>query len=486
MQFKDVIAAVEVLHVFGNEAPTIEGIAFDSRAVQTNSIFVAVRGTQTDGHQYIEQAVAKGATVIIAEEEPTVENAAVTWVLVPNSAVALGQLAAHYYGHPSKNLKLVGVTGTNGKTTTVTLLYRLFQQLGYKVGLLSTIENRIHDQVLSATHTTPNPLALNALLADMVAAGCEFAFMEVSSHAVAQGRVAGLQFTGGVFTNLSHDHLDYHGSFAKYRDAKKQFFDDLPKGAFALTNVDDRNGKIMLQNTAATKKSYSLRTTADYRAKILENTLEGLHLTMMEVDFYSSLIGKFNAYNLLVVFSVADLLDQDKGEILLTMSALKEAPGRFERIQAPKRGVLGIVDYAHTPDALEKVLETIHAVQQGGGKLITVIGCGGDRDRKKRPLMAKLAAAYSTMAIFTSDNPRTEDPDAIIEEMENGLTPDLKPKVISITRRDSAIKLAARLAEPGSVILVAGKGHETYQEINGERFPFDDKTVLKEALEHEN
>lgn len=445
-------------------------------------MFVAVRGTTSDGHQFIGKAIDSGAVAIVCERLPEHLVKKTTYIQVADSAEALGWAASNFHGRPSEKLKLVGITGTNGKTTTATLLYDLFLALGYKTGLISTIENKVNKRSIKSTHTTPDAESINLLIQQMVEAGCDYAFMEVSSHAIAQRRIAGLFFTGGVFTNISHEHLDYHKTFKAYIEAKKMFFDNLPKSAFALTNMDDRRGDVMLQNTAARRYTYALRKTADFKVKILENYLTGLHLDLDGADFYGRLIGDFNAYNLLCVYAVASLLQQDKQEVLTALSNLKAAEGRFDYVQSKERNVIGIVDYAHSPDALEKVLNTIFNLRKGGGKIITVVGCGGDRDRKKRPLMAKVACNYSDQVIFTSDNPRSEDPDAIIAEMEKGIPPYAIKKVISITNRLQAIKTACRLAQSGDVILVAGKGHEKYQEIKGEKFPFDDKQELLNYL----
>lgn len=462
----------------GEGSGHIEQITFDSRDVGESDLFVAISGTTTDGHLFIQKAIEKGAKTIVCEELPENLKEGITYLKVENSSEALGRMAANFYDHPSKELKLIGVTGTNGKTTTVTLLYDLFTELGYKVGLVSTIENKIGNAKISATHTTPDVLSTSLLIREMVNAGCDYAFMEVSSHAVHQRRIAGLHFEGGVFTNITHDHLDYHKTFREYIKAKKQFFDNLPKTAFALTNQDDRNGAVMLQNTKAKKYRYALRKPAEFKAKILENLLTGLHMLLDEADFYARLIGEFNAYNLLSTYSVAVLLGQDKMEVLTALSHLKAAEGRFDCVVDNKRKVIGIVDYAHTPDALEKVLQTIHKLREGNAHIVTVIGCGGDRDKKKRPKMAKVACDYSDQVILTSDNPRTESPEVIIAEMEKGIPAYATQKAISITDRKQAIKVAYRLAQDGDIVLVAGKGHEKYQEINGVRQAFDDKAEL--------
>jgi len=461
------------------------GIAFDSRQVNAGDIFVAVKGRQSDGHRFIDSAIEKGALAIVCQVLPESLNSKVAYYKVPDSAEALGILATNFYGHPSRQIKLVGITGTNGKTTSATLLYHLFSKLGYKTGLLSTIENRIAGHTLNSTHTTPDAVSINALLAQMVEAGCEYAFMEVSSHAIDQKRISGLHFVGGVFTNLSHDHLDYHADFKEYIHTKKRFFDELPKEAFALTNIDDRNGSLMLQNTQAKAKHYSLRTLTDFKAKVIENSLTGLHLNLNGHLFFSRLTGEFNAYNLLAVYATALLLGAEENEVLTQLSRLEAAEGRFDTIFDSQRGIIGIIDYAHTPDALEKVLQTIEKLKRGREQLVTVVGCGGDRDKAKRPVMAKIAVNFSEQVIITADNPRSEDPEVIIAEMEKGIPEDSERKVLSITDRRQAIRTACKLAKKGDIILIAGKGHEKYQEIKGVKHPFDDKQVLKEALGNE-
>ncbi len=468
--------------VVGSKELIISRIDFDSRKVKQGSLFVAVKGTNVDGHEYIEKAISSGAVAIICEALPEHLVKEVTYVQVSNSAEALGWAASNFHNRPSEKLKLIGITGTNGKTTTATLLHELFLSLGYKTGLISTIENKVNKRSTKSTHTTPDAESINLLIQQMVEAGCDYVFMEVSSHAISQRRIAGLFFAGGVFTNITHEHLDYHKTFRAYINAKKMFFDKLPKSAFALTNADDRNGDIMLQNTEAKRFSYALRKPADFKAKILENYLTGLHLDLDGEDFYARLIGDFNAYNLLSVYATAILLRQDRQEIMASLSNLKAAEGRFDYVQNQERKVIGIVDYAHTPDALEKVLNTVFNLRKGGGRVITVVGCGGDRDRKKRPLMAKVACNYSDHVILTSDNPRSEDPDEIIAEMEKGIPPYAARKVVSIANRLQAIKTACQMAGSGDIILVAGKGHEKYQEIKGEMFPFDDKQILIDNL----
>ena len=482
MKLKQLLAGLSVLNSLDDLTIEIDKIVFDSRKVAPGSLFVAVRGTQVDGHNYIPQAIQQGAIAILCEEIPDQHHFTndIHFIQVADSSVALSQVAHNYYDHPSKSLQLIGVTGTNGKTTSVTLLYNLFSQLGYKVGLLSTVENKIAQRTLAATHTTPDVLSINALLREMVEEGCEYAFMEVSSHAIHQNRTKGLHFRGGIFTNLSHDHLDYHETFKAYIEAKKKFFDELPKSAFALTNIDDKQGRIMVQNTKATIATYSLRRVADFKAKILENRIEGLHLTINDQAIFCRLIGVFNAYNLLSVFATGQLLGADPEELLLILSNLKAAEGRFDTIV--ENGKVGIVDYAHTPDALENVLDTIQKTAKKTQKIITVVGCGGDRDNKKRPIMAKVACERSDSVILTSDNPRSEDPYTILEQMEVGIPKGQDHKVLTIENREQAIKTACKLAKKGDIILVAGKGHEKYQEIKGKKFPFDDKQTLINEL----
>jgi UDP-N-acetylmuramoyl-L-alanyl-D-glutamate--2,6-diaminopimelate ligase len=477
----EILSGVPATELQGADDMKISTIVFDSRKVVPGSLFVAVRGTLVDGHDYIEQAVKDGAAAIICEDLPAHTIGEVAFIMVANSAVALGQIAANFYAHPSKKLKLIGVTGTNGKTTVATLLYQLFRDLGYKCGLLSTVENQINGQVIAATHTTPDQVELNSLLNDMVNQGCDYCFMEVSSHAIAQHRIEGLIFSGGIFTNLTHDHLDYHKTFDNYLKAKKTFFDTLPKSAFALTNIDDKNGNIMLQNSKAHKKTYALKSVADYKAKILENQFGGLLLQIDNEDVWFKMVGSFNAYNLLAVYGTAMLLDQDKTKVLTSLSKLKGAEGRFDYIISPNK-VIGIVDYAHTPDAVQNVLSTIRDIRKGNEKVITIIGCGGDRDKTKRPVMAKVACQWSDKVILTSDNPRSEVPEQIIKDMEAGVGPSDQKKTISITDRREAIKTACHLAAPGDIILLAGKGHEKYQEIKGVRNHFDDKEELLNAF----
>ncbi|MES2417991.1 MAG: UDP-N-acetylmuramoyl-L-alanyl-D-glutamate--2,6-diaminopimelate ligase [Bacteroidota bacterium] len=481
MKLQDLLYGVAIKSVVGKTDKVVDALAFDSRAVKPGTLFIAIKGTQADGHQYILQTIAAGTNAIICEELPADLAINVTYIQVDNSAVALGIVARNFYENPSAQLKLVGITGTNGKTTIATLLFQLFRKLGFNVGLISTVQNQINEAVIPATHTTPNPIALNALLKDMVNAGCDYCFMEVSSHAVVQHRISGLEFTGGVFSNITHDHLDFHKTFDNYLKAKKEFFDTLPKSAFALTNIDDKNGMVMLQNTKAHKKTYALKQMADFKAKILENKFSGLSLTVEHVDVFFKMVGSFNAYNLLAAYATAILLEQDKLKILTILSNLTGAEGRFD-YTVTKDGIIGIVDYAHTPDAVQNVLSTIANIRKGTEKVITIIGCGGDRDRSKRPIMAQVACDWSDKVILTSDNPRTENPQSIIEEMEKGVSPTNRRKTISILDRKEAIKTACHIAMPGDIILLAGKGHEKYQEINGVRQHFDDKEVLIEQL----
>jgi len=460
---------------------SVYGITSDSRKVEKGFVFVAISGTKCDGHDFIPVAISNGAAAIICEKMPEEKNPTVIYIKVKNANDALGHVASAWFGDPSSKLKLTGVTGTNGKTTTATLLYRLFRRMGYKTGLLSTICNYINDEKVEATHTTPDPVSLNALLAEMVKAGCGYAFMEVSSHAVDQRRIAGLEFAGGVFTNLTRDHLDYHLTFADYLKAKKRFFDDLPQNAFALTNVDDKNGLVMLQNCKAKKHTYSMRSLADFKVKIIENSFEGMLLEINGKEIVVPFIGRFNASNLLTVFAVAVLLGQEEDDVLVNLSALNSVSGRFEVILSPS-GYRAIVDYAHTPDALTNVINTINEIREGAGKLITVVGCGGNRDKGKRPIMAQEAAKGSDHVILTSDNPRNEDPQAIINDMLAGLDVIQKRKVIAIPDRYQAIKTACTLAQRGDIILVAGKGHEDYQEVDGVKHHFDDRIVISELV----
>ena len=480
---RDILVNVTPLATQGDATVRVDSVCIDSRKVTRGSAFIAVRGTLSDGHAFIEKAIGQGASVIVCERLPEMMVAGTTFVQVKNSAEAAGLMADAFYGFPSKELKVVGITGTNGKTTTATLLYKLFEALGHKSGLLSTVQNHIHDKVVEATHTTPDSVSIHALLREMADAGCTYAFMEVSSHAIHQRRIAGIRFVGGVFTNITHDHLDYHKTFDEYIRVKKQFFDDLPETAFALTNADDKRGMVMLQNTKADKHTYSLRMPATVKGKVLENNLTGLFMNVDGQDVHFRLIGTFNAYNLLAVYGAAKLLGQDKMEVLAVLSGLQGAAGRFETYFSPKDKILGIVDYAHTPDALINVLATINQLRQDGQQLITVAGCGGDRDKTKRPIMAQVVCEHSDRAILTSDNPRSEDPEQILNDMEAGLTAPQKRKSLRITDRREAIKVACSLAQAGDIVLVAGKGHETYQEIKGVKQHFDDREVLTEAFE---
>ena len=479
---KDILYKVALDSVIGSSEVAISKIEFDSRKVQENDVFVALKGTLVDGHDYIERAIKLQAKVIVCEVLPEVKHSKVTYVQVSDANSALAIMASNYFKNPSANLQLIGVTGTNGKTTIASLLYQQFKNAGYKVGLLSTVKIMVDEVEYKATHTTPDSLTINHYLQLMNDEGVEFCFMEVSSHGIHQKRTAGLQFRGGIFTNLSHDHLDYHETFAEYRDVKKLFFDELPKTAFALTNIDDKNGEIMLQNTKAKKVSYALKSYADYRAQILENQFSGLLLKVNDNELWTKLIGSFNAYNLLAIFATGELLGLETNENLRLISLLENVSGRFEYIVSKEEKITAIIDYAHTPDALKNVLETINDIRTGNEQLFTVVGCGGDRDKTKRPKMANIASVLSTTAIFTSDNPRTEDPDVIIAEMESGVTPENYKKTISINNRKQAIKTACQMAGANDIILIAGKGHETYQEVNGVRADFDDLKTVKELL----
>ncbi len=479
---RDILINLTTAQVLGDNAIPVSKLCIDSRKVEAGSMFIAIKGTLTDGHQYISTAIEKGAYAIVCETLPEERKEGVTFVQVKDSAEAAGLIAAAYYGFPSQKMKVVGITGTNGKTTTATLLYQLFEKLGYKCGLLSTVQNFIHDKKEVSTHTTPDAISIHALLAEMVEAGCTHAFMEVSSHAIHQRRIEGIRFAGGVFTNITHDHLDYHQTFDEYIRVKKSFFDGLPKTAFSLSNIDDKRGLVMLQNTEAQKYTYSLRVPATIKGKVLENNLTGLVMDIENTEAHFRMIGTFNAYNLLAVYGAAKLLGEDKMQILELLSDLHGAPGRFETYMSPNEKVLGIVDYAHTPDAMINVLATIEQLRTEGQQIITVIGCGGDRDKTKRPLMAQVACEHSDRAILTADNPRSEDAEEILNDMEIGLTPTQKRKMLRITDRKEAIKTACMLAQGNDIILVAGKGHETYQEIKGVKYPFDDREVLTGAF----
>jgi len=478
---KDILHGIPVRQVIGNLNVSVTSLCFDSRKATPGSLFVAVVGTQTDGHSHIDGAIAAGASAVLCEQLPKKTQDDVTYIQVDDTAFALGVSASNYYGNPSKQLRLVGVTGTNGKTTIVTLLYKLFRKLGYEAGVLSTVQNKVRDRVVAATHTTPDPIALNQLLHEMVEAGCDYCFMEVSSHAVVQQRIAGLNFAGGIFSNITHDHLDFHKTFDEYIKAKKAFFDGLDRFAFALSNADDKNGLVMLQNTFAHKKTYGVKSMADFKAKVIESHFDGMLLYLDGQEVWVKLVGGFNAYNILAVYGAAILLEQETMKVLMALSNITGAEGRFETIMSPK-GVIGIVDYAHTPDAVRNVLETINDLRKKKEHIITVLGCGGDRDKTKRPQMTAVAVKNSDKVIITSDNPRTEDPMQIIRDMEAGIPEDGKRKVFSIADRREAIRAACHLAQPGDIVLVAGKGHEKYQEINGERFDFDDKEMLINAF----
>ncbi len=477
----DILDGLAFTELHGSADVEITAIVFDSRKVIPGCLFVAIKGTLSDGHDFIPQAIQNGAIAIICETLPERVTGEVDFLMVADATIALGIVASNFYENPSTRLKLVGVTGTNGKTTIATLLFKLFRELGYKVGLLSTVENKVNDRIVQATHTTPDPVALNALLLEMVLEGCDFCFMEVSSHAIAQHRIAGLTFSGGIFSNITHDHLDYHKTFDNYLKAKKAFFDGLPASAFALTNSDDKNGNVMLQNTKAHKKSYGLKSMADFKARILENQFEGLLLQIDGEQVWFKMVGTFNAYNLLAVYATAMLLEQDKESILTILSKLTGARGRFEYIISPNK-IIGIVDYAHSPDAVQNILSTIHDIRKSNEKVITVLGCGGDRDKTKRPIMAKTACEWSDKVILTSDNPRSENPVQIIKDMEEGVDQAFRRHTLSIVDRREAIKTACMLAAPGDIVLIAGKGHEKYQETNGVKAHFDDMEELIEQF----
>lgn len=480
---KDILYKAGLLDVEGSTNVAVTSVTADSRKVEKHGMFVAVRGTQSDGHHYIEPAIRSGAIAVVCEEFPAEMSDKVTYVRVRDTAAALGHIASNFYDNPSSKLKLVGVTGTNGKTTTVTLLFNLFKGLGYSVGLLSTVKNQVNNEVIASTHTTPDPVQLNSLLKQMVDRGCSHCFMEVSSHAVVQHRITGVEFAGGVFTNITHDHLDYHKTFSEYIKAKKGFFDQLPEEAFTLVNKDDSHWDIMVQNTKARKYTYSLRSAADFKCKIVENQFSGLLLNIDNNEVWTKLIGSFNAYNILAVYATAVLLREDKVNVLTTLSNLNAVEGRFQYVRN-NDNVTGIVDYAHTPDALMNVLKTIKDIRTGNEKVITVVGCGGDRDAAKRPVMAKIACDMSDKVILTSDNPRSEEPEEILKEMQKGVEPHNYKKTLTIVDRREAIRTACSLAKPGDIILVAGKGHEKYQEIKGVKHPFDDMQVLSENLKN--
>ena len=477
----DILYKTRLDEIVGSTNVAISSVTFDSRKVKKDSLFIATRGTASDGHHYIELAIESGAVAIVCEDLPEKLKENITYVKVLDSSASLGYIACNFYDNPSEKLKLVGITGTNGKTTTVTLLFNLFRGLGYSVGLLSTVENKINTTIIPSTHTTPDALALNELLSKMVEAGCQYAFMEVSSHAIIQHRITGLKFTGAGFSNITHDHLDYHKTFEEYIKAKKMFFDNLQDDAFALTNKDDRNGLVMLQNTKAKKYSYGLKSIADFKCRVIENHLNGLLLSIDNQEVWVKLIGSFNAYNVLVVYAIALLLKQDKVQVLTTLSNLNSVEGRFQYIKS-KNGIVAIVDYAHTPDALKNVLETIKDIRTGNEQVITLVGCGGDRDAAKRPIMAEIACDYSNKIILTSDNPRSENPEDILNQMQAGISPVEMKKTLRISDRKEAIRTAVAFAKEGDIILIAGKGHEKYQEIAGVKHPFDDFEIVKELF----
>ncbi len=478
----DILYKTRLEEIVGSTNLAISSVTFDSRQVKKDSLFIAAIGVTVDGHNYIDKAIEMGAAAIVCEKLPAKINENITFIKVLNSSESLGYIACNFYDNPSEKLKLIGITGTNGKTTTVTLLFNLFRGLGYNVGLLSTVENKINNTVIPSTHTTPDALALNELLNMMVEQGCQYAFMEVSSHAIVQHRITGLHFTGGAFSNITHDHLDYHKTFDEYIKAKKLFFDNLSTDAFALTNKDDRNGMVMLQNTNAKKYTYGLKSIADFKCKVIENHLNGLLLNIDNQEVWIKLIGSFNAYNALVVYAVSQLLKQDKVQVLTTLSNLNSVEGRFQYVKS-KTGIIAIVDYAHTPDALKNVLETIKDIRTGNEQVITVVGCGGDRDAAKRPIMAKIACELSNKTILTSDNPRSENPEDILNQMQQGLSPVEAKNALRISDRKEAIKTAVAFAKEGDILLIAGKGHEKYQEIKGVKHHFDDFEIIKELFE---
>ena len=481
MKLRDLTKNIRNATFCGSDEVDIKGVNIDSRKIEAGHLFIAIKGTQADGHQFISKAIEKGAVAVLCEDLPQERAEGVTYIQVPSTEEVVGEVATLFYGDPSRKLHLVGVTGTNGKTTIATLLYNMFRKFGHRCGLLSTVCNYIEDEAYPTAHTTPDPIALNSMLAKMVEAGCEYVFMECSSHAIHQRRIGGLKFEGGIFTNLTRDHLDYHKTFENYRDAKKRFFDDLPKTAFAIINADDKNGMVMVQNTKATVKTYSTRSMADFRAKILECHFEGMYLEIDGHEVGVQFIGKFNVSNLLAVYGAAVMLGKKPEDILLVLSTLKSVSGRLQPVHSPE-GFTAIVDYAHTPDALSNVLNAIHEVLNGKGHVITVCGAGGNRDKGKRPLMAQEAVRQSDRVIITSDNPRNEEPQAIIDDMLAGLTPQQMKKVLSIVDRREAIRTACMLAQKGDVVLVAGKGHENYQEIKGVKHHFDDREVLQDIF----
>jgi len=480
---QDILYKVSIRSVQGNTGIPVRDLQLDSRKVSEGSVFIAVKGSAVDGHRFIDQVLQQGAVAVICETMPAELKEGVVYVQVENSAAAAGNMAHNFYGQPSEKVKLIGVTGTNGKTTIATLLFKLFTSLGYKCGLLSTVQNHIGNEIVPATHTTPDAISLNAMLQQMVNSGCTHVFMETSSHAIHQHRITGLKYAGGLFSNITHDHLDYHKTFDEYIRVKKSFFDSLPSDAFAISNADDKRGQVMLQNTHAHKYLYSLRTMAEFKGKILENRLTGLVMTINDQEVHFRLIGEFNAYNLLAVYGAAVCLGEDKQEVLRCLSEITGAEGRFDYMISPNQQIIGIIDYAHTPDALLNVLATIKKLREGHEQIITVVGCGGDRDKIKRPLMAEVTCEHSDKVVFTSDNPRSEDPLQILTDMETGLNTAAKRKYVSVPDRKEAIKLAVSMAKPGDIVLVAGKGHEKYQEIKGVKHPFDDKQVMREMFE---
>ena len=480
---KDILYKVNIQSVKGDTSIDIKNLQIDSRKVTPGTCFIALKGYSINGHDFINDAIENGASAIVCETLPEKMVDGITYVSVVNSSIAAGMMSHNFYATPSLKLKVVGVTGTNGKTTIATLLFKLYTSLGYKCGLISTVQNQIGEQIISSTHTTPDAISLNSLLSQMVNEGCDYVFMECSSHAIDQHRIAGIEFCAGVFSNITHDHLDYHKTFEEYIRVKKSWFDTLPKNAFAISNADDKRGLVMLQNTAAKKYFYSLKTLADFKGKILENGLTGLHMTINDLEVYFKLIGEFNAYNLLAVYGVAVCLGEDKNQVLQILSTLTGAEGRFDYVISEHENVVGIIDYAHTPDALLNVLVTIKNLKKGDKKIITVVGCGGNRDQTKRPIMAAVACQYSDKVILTSDNPRYEDPAEILKQMEAGVNVVSRKKSITISDRREAIKTAVSLSEKEDIVLVAGKGHEKYQEVNGVQYEFDDKQVLMEMFD---
>ncbi|GAA4813144.1 UDP-N-acetylmuramoyl-L-alanyl-D-glutamate--2,6-diaminopimelate ligase [Litoribaculum gwangyangense] len=481
IELKDILYKVTINAVVGSTSIKVNALDFDSRKITQDDLFVAIKGLVADGHKFIDVAIRNGAKSVVCEVLPKSFVEGVTYVEVDNSSKALAVMASNYYHNPSQNLRLVGVTGTNGKTTVASLLYQLFKKAGFKVGLLSTVKIMVDSTEYKATHTTPDSITINKYLNEMNSVGVEFCFMEVSSHGIHQHRTEGLHFEGGIFTNLSHDHLDYHKTFAEYRDVKKSFFDSLTHSSFVISNIDDKNGLVMLQNTKAKKYTYALKSYADYKAQILENQFGGLLLKINDSEVWTRLIGNFNAYNVLAIYATAELLGLEKVEILRLISDLESVSGRFQYIVSNEK-ITAIVDYAHTPDALKNVLETINSIRTKNEELITVVGCGGDRDKTKRPKMGHIASTLSTKVIFTSDNPRSEDPQVILDDIEKGVEPQNYKKVLTISDRKQAIKTACQMAQPNDIILIAGKGHETYQEIKGERFDFDDFKIVKQLL----